>query len=127
MRKDLFAVLILTGVFCLLPGCLSAIYHTGRMVENAGVKHETEGFADVSFERAWRASQKVFQREGKIIVADPDDGKIDAEILRAKVQLRLDAIAPDCVRIRIRAEAFDRTETEELVDRLYNKVLAEIK
>ncbi|HNV87064.1 MAG TPA: hypothetical protein PKL97_08920 [Candidatus Omnitrophota bacterium] len=127
MKNHFFLFVILGGLLFSFSGCMTAIYQTGRLIEDSGAKNETEGFADVSFDRAWRAARKVFSREGQITAEDQDDGKIDAEISGAEVKLRMDSIAPDCVRIRIRAESSKEAETEELVDRLYSKVLSEIK
>jgi len=120
----------MAAIVCLTSGgCMTLLWQSGKLAENMGVKHEVDGFADVSVDRVGLAVQSVLEEEGSIQSGHSASGKISAVVEGAEVRASWKAISDDCVRVRVRvdAEKEGRMDAEEISERLYQRILAKCR
>lgn len=129
MKNNISVPVTLAAMCLILCGCMSVLWQTGRLAENAAAKHEVDGFADASLESVGKAAQAVLQSEGTILSGSAHEGKIVARIREVEVKVTWDEVSAGCVRIRVRVEDSKMTkmDPEDLTDEIYGAILGKIR
>ena len=111
----------------LSSGCALFLLGAGATGGYAISKDEMEGMMDKKYDKVWQASETVLRKEGIVILALKDQGKIEGEVEGSKVEAQVDQVTPQTVRLRVKARKMKNLFPDmKKAQGLYNKIIRQI-
>lgn len=111
----------------LLPGCALFLVGAGAAGGYAISKDTIEGHTEKPLDRVYQASREVLMEDGFIKKEDRGGGKIEGEVNKSVVDIRLKQVTERTVRIRVRVrKAYKLLPDAGLANELYNKLIKKL-
>ena len=99
----LTATLLLALLAFPFSGCAIFLLGAGAAGGYAVSKDEIEGIMDTPFERVYKSTKTVIQKEGALTLEDKERGKLEAVVEGSMVNANVEQVTPKTVRLRVKA------------------------
>jgi len=99
MKKfGLLLILLLSFSF---SGCVLLLVGAAGTGGYALSKDSAEGIVEAPYDRVWRSTVKVFDKDGIIKVQDENHGRLEAEVDKVEMKVQVDRVGKNSARLKI--------------------------
>ena len=104
MKKILVLLLMLPVLT--FSGCMLMLIGGAATGGYALSSDSAEGILDVQYDKIWDTAYKVFEEDGVITIADEQHGRIEAEVDGVNMNVHIDRVGKESVRLKITARQY---------------------
>lgn len=101
--KKILYIFIFSTIACTNMGCAVLLLGTGAAGGYAITQDTVESFTERDFNKVWKKVDEILEREGSIILRDETQGLIKAVVQKSEVEVLIEKLTEDTVRVRIKA------------------------